>query len=430
MKKKLLAAVYLGVFYVFASHWVPFQNVQVHSASGENAFFPSHSAGYLPGVAAAIVELDTEPLVAHLTKATTHPELGRKISLESANAADYESGLIQEQEAFKAQAAIVSPTLKVRTQFQVVANAVSVEVPLADVAQIASLPGVKRVELAKQYRATLDSSVPLIGAPSLWERSGESPIGGQGIKIAIVDTGIDISNPLFFDSGFIAPESFPRGDKSLTNNKVIVAKSFLVDSRATPADEHGHGSNVAGIAAGRRGTVSPLAVLSGVAPEAYLGNYRVLDKNASGRSDLIARALEEALRDGFDVANLSFGAEAASELGFLDRAVEAAVAAGMVVVTSAGNNGQQGQMTINSPGISPSAITVGATTNAHFVTPVVAITGPQPVPPEFLVMEAVMGQGSQATVSNPIGPLPCVDVVSIEGQGSACAKSNGKFAFR
>src|SRR5712692_5343537 len=194
MKKHLLAVVYLGVLFVFVSHWVPFRSVQGQSAIGEGTFFAIESADCSDGKVAAIVELDGEPVAAHLAKATAIPELGGRIALESPKAGDYQSELIQEQGAFKAQAALVSPTLRVRTQLQVLANAVSVEVPLADMAQIAALPGVKRVQLAKQYHATLDSSVPLIGAPALWDRAGESPIKGQGIKIAIIDTGIDIFN--------------------------------------------------------------------------------------------------------------------------------------------------------------------------------------------------------------------------------------------
>src|SRR6266478_1422776 len=128
-----------------------------------------------------------------------------------------------------------------------------------------------------------------------------------GVQTCALPICIDISNPLFADAGFTAPAGFPKGNTSFTNNKVIAAKAFLTNGAATPIDQNGHGTNVAGIAAGDLNTTSPLAQISGVAPRAFLGNYRVLDSSGSGRDDKIIQALQEALNDGFDIANLSLG---------------------------------------------------------------------------------------------------------------------------
>src|SRR6185369_18092276 len=110
----------------------------------------------------------------------------------------------------------------------------------------------------------------------------------------ILDTGIDITNPMFSDAGFTMPAGFPKTNNqsdALTNNKVIAAKSFLRNG-SNAQDQNGHGSNVAGIAAGSV-TSSPLGTISGVAPMAYLGNYRVLGADGSGRTDLIAQGIEQ-----------------------------------------------------------------------------------------------------------------------------------------
>src|SRR6185295_8374030 len=184
-----------------------------------------------------------------------------------------------------------------------------------------------------------------------WDRLCGIGTAGQGIKIAILDTGIDITNPLFSDAGFTMPAGFPKtnnGSESLTNNKVIAAKSFLRSS-SDARDQNGHGSNVAGIAAGSA-TISPLGSISGVAPMAYLGNYRVLGANGSGRTDLIARAIDEAVSDGFDVLNMSFGGDAGTDLDIVSRACENAVTAGGCVAVIAAGNAGSDEMTIASPG--------------------------------------------------------------------------------
>jgi minor extracellular serine protease Vpr len=366
----------------------------------------------------AIVELESEPVVEH--QASASPVLRQRIELESDSARAYESQIRSEHEQFKSRAALVSPNLRVRTELTVLLNAVSIEAPGTEVAAIAALPQVRRVRLTKEYHATLDKSVPLLGAMIAWNSLGGPTFAGQGMKIAILDSGIDITNPLFSDVGFAAPTGFPRGNTAFTNNKVIVAKAFFSDPNMTPADENGHGTNVAGIAAGSF-TVSPLGTISGVAPRAYLGNYRVLNKEGQGRDDFIIRGLEEVVRDGFDVANLSLGASASTELDPLDQAVEAAVRAGVTVTVSAGNSGSNGQMTIASPGVAPSAITVAATTNSHSIGPSVNVTSPTPVSPVLLNIESTQGSNGSASLSDSIGPLPYVDAETLGGNSRACS---------
>jgi len=369
------------------------------------------------GRVSAIVELESEPVALHERAAVRLPR--RSIDFEAPGARAYESRLEGEQGDFMSRAALVSSGIRERTRLRKLANAVSIEVGASELAAISALPGVKRVDLVRRYHATIDASVPLINAPAIWQKLGGVSVAGQGMKIAILDTGIDIDNPLFSDAGYAAPAGFPRannGNESLTNNKVIVAKAFVDNSVTSALDENGHGSNVAGIAAGNSGTVSPLGALSGVAPRAYLGNYRVLDASGSGRDDFIIQALEAAVADGFDVVNMSFGGDADSTLTQLDAAVETAVnIAGKIVVISAGNSGEDGDFTVSSPGVSPSAITVAAASNAHIVGPVITVDQPAPVGPSLVKIGS--STGNSVDVSDSLVGLP---YASVDPQGRGC----------
>jgi subtilisin family serine protease len=389
-----------------------------------------------------IVELESDPVVYHELQARAP---GRDFQIESigttpdvdfgaASARAHEARLEVEQQDFKSRALQISPNLRVRTELRKLANAVSVEVAASDVAAIAAMPGVKRVEYLKEFHITLDSSVSLINGPAMYERLGGAGVAGNGIKIAILDTGIDISSPLFSDEGFTAPEGFPRfnGDNAgFTNNKVIVAKSFVNDS-ATANDENGHGTHVAGIATGSLNTISPVGIINGVAPRAYVGNYRVFGKTGSSTTDIIARGLEEAVADGFDVLNLSLGGTAGNTLDFLAQRVEAAVAAGKVVVVSAGNSGAEGEMTIGTPGIAPHAITVAAVTNSHLIGPVVGVTGPGLVPASLLKIGSIQGAGgtSSAVFDDSFSSMSYAYVDSNRGCSALPANSlDGKIAL-
>ncbi|HKP11539.1 MAG TPA: S8 family serine peptidase, partial [Blastocatellia bacterium] len=390
------------------------------------------------GTVRAIIELESAPMVERQRGQVSVMRRGQRADFSSAEAMATESALRAEQEDFKARARLIAPALRVRVELRALANAVSVEARGTDIAALSALPGVKRVELVREVHAMLDTSVPLINAPAMWERLGGVSNAGAGVRVAILDTGIDNTNPLFNDAGYTAPAGFPRFDarsQSLTNNKVIVAKSFVGGGGNDPSakDENGHGSNVAGIAAGNSGTLTPLGLIGGVAPRAFLGNYRVLGKTGSGSSDGIAAALEEAARDGFDVANMSLGDEATTQLDFLARAVEQAVAGGMVVAVAAGNSGADGvedQMTVGTPGIAPSAITVASTTNSSVVGLQVRVEGPLPVPEGLVSLASIPGSGSSLHFDDGYGNLPLADVTQARGCGALPAGSlAGKVAL-
>jgi minor extracellular serine protease Vpr len=413
MKKLSLAAFLMMIALAMQASTFLIASARAHVNLGRSsvpAQTPSTS-----GAIAAVVELESAPVAVHQRLATRLPH--REIDFDSFEARTYEAQLDSEHASFKSRATLVSPNLRVRTELRKLINAVSIEASSSELAAIASMPGVKRVELVKEFHVMLDASVPLINAPALWDRLGGAGVAGQGMKIAILDTGIDITNPLFSDAGFNVPDGFPRtnnGSGALVNKKVIVAKSFLRPA-SDATDQNGHGSNCAGIAAGSL-TTSPLGAISGVAPMAYLGNYRVLGANGSGQTDLIALGIEEAVADGFDVLSMSFGGDSSPIPDVSEKASEAAVAAGHVVVIAAGNAGPD-SASITSPGTTPSAISVAATTNAHLVGPVITVAGPGQVSALLTNVGSTHGAGSSAVFDTTLGPLPYVEG---DQQGRGC----------
>ena len=210
----------------------------------------------------------------------------------------------------------------------------------------------------------------VIDATPLWNPTPLFPGGsrGQGMRIGIIDDGIDISRPSFAGTGYSYPAGFPKGLAKGVNGKVIVARAFAPPGSGprerTAFDPNGsdHGTHVAGIAAGESGitaTVDGVKVpnLSGVAPDAYLGNYRVLTTptpsfGLDGNGAEIARAIDRAVADGMDVLNLSLGEpEVGPGDDLVEHAISGAARAGVTTVVAAGNEGDEGGFgTVSSPG--------------------------------------------------------------------------------
>jgi len=289
-----------------------------------------------------------------------------------------------------------------------------------------SLPGVEAALVAPEMRLFLDAAVPLVRAPEAWALlAGGEANAGRGIKIAIIDTGIDQTHPMFPPSGLAALSGYPKGDTQamiagFTNNKVIVARDFTGGNSA--ADTVGHGTFVAGIAAGARvQSVSPSASISGVAPKAYLGNYRVI-LNGKASSNAVMEAIDAAMRDGMDVINLSVGSSEPipPEQDPYARAVQNANAVGVVVVAAAGNSGPAAR-TVSSPASLPAVLAVGATSNARRFSGAVTVASADGVPASLARMGGF--PGSQPVFSSVFGPAPLADVSTLDPSALACLPS-------
>lgn len=180
----------------------------------------------------------------------------------------------------------------------------------------------------------LDKSSKYVGA----NYPHDLGFNGNGIKVAIIDTGVDYNHPDLFGFG-------PSG-------KVIGGYDFIENDNS-PIDTNGHGTEVAGIIAAN-------GSLKGIAPSAKILAYRVSDTGEGVSSDLIIKAIRQAVADGANVINISLGVNRTNER--IDEAINYAVKNGIVVVTAAGNSGPD-LKTIGSPGKDPNTITVGATYN-------------------------------------------------------------------
>ena len=273
----------------------------------------------------------------------------------------------------------------------------------------------------------LDSAPQVVGAPVLWDALGGIDNAGQGIKIGIIDSGISHHHPMFSGDGFAAPAGFPQGDLGFTNNKVIVARNYVKPElglreqvNKKPEDELGHGSRVASVAAGKS-VITPQGPIQGVAPIAFLGNYRVFGNPSINPTTTIAAlvaAIEDTILDGMDVINLSLGGAAQDPAEDPEQlAIALAQEAGVVVVVAAGNTGPDPR-TLLSPGTSPEAITVGATSNGRLFASLLEILSAFPVPAELDEIPYVASTASPITQS--VGPLALVSVAPLDATELAC----------
>ncbi len=259
--------------------------------------------------------------------------------------------------------------IPVITEFQQVFDGVVIEAEPEDVARLMLRQDVRRVYREIVYQPQSDRVAPLHRVAAAWQRAGSAEQAGAGMKIAILDTGIDQTHVTMQNGNCALPEGFPRASSaanwSYTNCKVIVARSYeqfnanVTGFGIDASDRKSHGTGVAMLAAGAavETTIGPV---QGVAPGAWLGNYKVMG-TAGGTNSGILKALDDAVADGMDVINLSLGSSLAPDPANdpLVAAIERATQMGVIVVAAAGNFGA-GASSVQSPAHAPSAIAVGA----------------------------------------------------------------------
>ena len=319
----------------------------------------------------ALVQLNGEPLASYVR---TKPTKGKKIDFGNSTVKAYRAQLSALRNDYKAWLRANVPGAKVTGEFDIALNAVAVQLNGATLAQVSATPMVTNAQYQGLYYPNVtDPDLALISAPQAWAQAGGSGHAGAGVKVAIIDTGIDITHPCFSDTGYATQTQL--GNHSLTNNKVIAAKVF---SNRTPQQGYtaaalqDHGTHVAGTVACNFGTPAPVDGvttydMSGVAPRALLGNYNIFPGAlGNARSEDIVNALEAAYEDGFDIANMSLGGGSHGFQDLLTVAVDNLDRANMVVAVAAGNSGP-GLFTVESPGSAARALTAGASTVGHFI---------------------------------------------------------------
>lgn len=207
------------------------------------------------------------------------------------------------------------------------------------VAALSMDPGVDLIWPDLPVHAWLDTRAPLVRAPRVWDLG----FTGRGVRIGIVDTGIDAGHPDF-------------GDRLRAYRDFVTSEPA---AQGEPRDPNGHGTHVAGVAAGS-GSASD-GRYRGIAPEAELVVARVLDGAGNGRTSHVMAGIEWAMEQGARVINVSLGGPPYPSDGSDAFSVlcDAAVDAGAVVCVAAGNLGPTGH-TIGAPAAAAKVITVGA----------------------------------------------------------------------
>lgn len=368
------------------------------------------------GVVHVMVQLAGSPLATDANLRVRDRATGYRLRLDASlpAARSYDAAMQAYEKAEIAYLRARGVDLLVGRSFHAVWNGFDATIPAMQVARLQTLQNIKAILPIHTYRPLLDPSVPLVNAPAAWTVLGGAATAGRGEMIADIDTGIDVTNPCFKDTGMAPPPFGRRSDTSanlaLTNNKVVVARAFGSDPTKdySAADSIGHGTFTGAIEACDYNTPTPLGThISGVAPDAYLMNYNVFPAGESGTSDSqILAALNAALLDGADVVNMSLGGTAGElRLDVEAGAVSNAIQAGVPVVVSAGNAGPTPQ-SIASPASDPAAISVGAVSNARGVYSTVSVTG-SGAPSALQHIQAA--QGSHP-FSGTIGPAPMVYV--------------------
>lgn len=284
-----------------------------------------------------------------------------------------------EQAAFRAAAAQAGVALAERRSFKSLFNGLSIAVSAADRAKLSRVAGVKALH-----------PIEVVQAPAPEQGSGAAPdlasaltqtradvaqntlsLTGAGIKVAIIDTGVDIDHPAFGGNGAPGGTGFPSA-------RIVAGYDFVGDGfnasgsgaalipvpDANPDDCNGHGTHVAGIVGANGGG------LKGVAPGVQFGAYRVFGCVGSTTADIMLQAMERALADGMQVINMSIGSRAQWPQYPTGQAASRLAKKGVVVVASAGNNGPvlnstsaDGLFAGGAPGVGESVIGVASYDN-------------------------------------------------------------------
>lgn len=349
-----------------------------------------------------IVTLDQEPLAAAAPR-NAYVKIGprRKLNLASPFARSYLAQIDSAQRMAITSLRKELPAAKVSRRYRLLLNGFAVSLPYEQLPELLELGFADKVYPSLTYTRSLNKGSAVIGASQF---AGSTGAHGEGIKVAVVDDGVDQEHAFLDPTGFSYPAGFPKGPSGATTPKVIVARGFAsrgANSAPLDREQSFHGTFVAGVIAGKAGTNVPagdrnlcgeaqggchpaVAGLSGVAPRAYIGNYRVfnvplpLGGCCSGTTPEIVAAFEAAVADGMDVINFSGGGpQADPRTDALIPTVANVVRAGVVPVVSAGNDRDFfGLGTAGSPATAPEAISVGSVANAHVFSNSLTVVSP------------------------------------------------------
>ncbi|MGM0829816.1 MAG: S8 family serine peptidase [Bacillota bacterium] len=276
---------------------------------------------------------------------------------------------------------------KITKEFHAAFNGVAMTLPARAVQELLSTGVVKRVwkdnevkldlpqeakEMNSGTPSNVDDSLSQIGADKLHQEN----ITGEGIKVGVIDTGIDYNHPDLKGSykggyDFVDNDSDPM-EATYQEWKDSGRPEFNGSSYYTY-----HGTHVSGSIAASKENSSPAAV-KGVAPDVDLYAYRVLGPYGSGSTAAVMAGIDKSVTDGMDVINLSLGSNINDPLNPSSIAVNNAMLSGVVTVVAAGNTGPN-EKTLGSPGSAALGITVGASDVSVTIPTITANSGNQEI---------------------------------------------------
>jgi subtilisin family serine protease len=405
------------------------------------------------GLAQVVIELHAEPTAQTFAAAQERFSLAAATQAAQAQLAHIE----QAQQALLTPLAAMGAEVLYRTQR--VYNGIAAIVPADTLGQIAVLPGVKAIHPLPLHKADNTTSVPLIGAPELWDSAGLD-LRGDGITIGIIDTGVDYLHADFGGFGGITGTLYLDNDTTIIGDvpgfpgaKVVGGWDFAGDSYnpddldpgyqpipmpdPDPMDCNGHGSHVAGTAGGYgveldgdtyTGPYPPATPFTstfrigpGVAPGAEIYALRIF--GCEGPTGLTSQAIEWAVdpngdgdfSDHLDVINMSLGAPYGANDEPSAVASNNAALAGVIVVTSAGNSGEPYYVT-GSPGVADRAISTAGSVDSGAVLDGFRVNPPSPLAGVHAGLESVLYDWMTTTlpitgtlVYPEVGPDPAMD---------------------
>ncbi len=398
-------------------------------ADGTNLITPAWTpVGLSKQAVTVVVQLSGDPV------AVQQETAGRKLSRAEKDQA--KGKLKGEQNALRGNIEKLGGT--VLAGYQSAYNGVKVRIARDKAEQLATLPGVKAVRPLQIMRPDNVRGVPLIGAPGVWQNLA---LRGENIKIAIIDTGIDYTHANFGGPGTVAAYDAAHAAETAPADPLLfgplaqrvkggfdfVGDSYNADPDSpayqpiphpdpNPLDCFGHGSHVAGTAAGSGVTAagatyygpynaatigdgSGFIVGPGVAPKADIYALRVF--GCDGSTDVVTDAIEWAVDNDMDVINMSLGSPFGTNEDPSAEASTNAAKAGVIVVTSAGNSGASQYIT-GSPGTADGSIATAANDPFTLIPGVRVVTAPPSGTPLSLL--AINGNGF-SFVGPIAGPL-------------------------
>ena len=414
--------------------------VNASAAPSTSSKNPNSDATVTTGLdsTSAVVGLSLAPLA---TDAKLAPAKGKKVDFNSNAAKSERAKLVAQRNTFKQWLKSNAPKAQVTGEYDVAVNAVAVRLNGTSLATLRNGPGVTSVGYQATYAPTVDTATDGTDPDlSLIKATAQSdPKAGAGIKVGVVDSGIDVNHPCFAGGAI----------HGYTNDKVIVAKVFANKAAKLGYDAKAvqeHGTHVAGTIACNAKTPASIDgakipyAPSGVAPGALLGSYNVFPGEIEdARSEDILDALDAAALDGMDVINMSLGGDSKGVQDLLMNAVNNLDQAGIVVAVSAGNEGP-GHGTIGSPGAAERALTAGASSVGHYLAVPVTAAGAETLSTngdgDFPVTKDVTGDlvastlpSGETTPNSGLG-IGCTDAsIPADAAGKVVLVSRGTCAF-